>query len=61
VSFELRDRDLSTVDASGNHRIIAGDVKLWVGGGQPVARAGLVAPAKVAGQFTITSSADLPK
>jgi beta-glucosidase len=61
VSFDLHDRDLSTVDASGAHRIVAGDVKLWVGGGQPVARAGLVAPAKVAGQFTISSSADLPK
>ena len=61
VSFELRDRDLSTVDASGTRRVIAGDVKLWIGGGQPFARAGLTAPAKVAGQFTISSSAELPK
>jgi len=34
---------------------------LWIGGGQPVARAGLTAPAKVAGLFTISSSAELPK
>ena len=61
VSFELRDRDLSTVDAAGNRRVVAGDVKLWIGGGQPVARAGLTAPAKVAGLFTIGSSAELPK
>jgi beta-glucosidase len=61
VSFELRDRDLSTVDATGTHRIVAGDVKLWIGGGQPVARAGLPKPAFITTQFTISSSAELPK
>ncbi len=61
VNFELRDRDLSTVNAAGAHRIEAGDVKLWIGGGQPVGRAGLPKPAVIASQFTITDSAELPK
>jgi beta-glucosidase len=61
VSFSLADRALSTVNNAGVHNIAAGEVQLWVGGGQPVARAGLAKPAGVAGQFKITDSAELPR
>ena len=61
VSFELKGRDLATVDASGTTQITAGKVNVWVGGGQPVARTGLPKPAGVAGEFTISDSAILPK
>ena len=61
VSFTLADRALSTVNNAGVHNIAAGDVQLWVGGGQPVARAGLARPAGIAGKFRITDSAELPK
>jgi beta-glucosidase len=60
VQFVLRDRDLDVVDADGRHRIVAGNVEIWVGGGQPVARADLAAAAGAQTHFTITSSATLP-
>jgi beta-glucosidase len=61
LSFELKGRDLATVDATGTHRITAGKVDVWVGGGQPLMRAGLPKPAGAATQFTISDSAELPK
>jgi beta-glucosidase len=64
VSFELRDRDLSTVDDAGAHRIVAGEVKLWIGGGQPASSkvgSGRKPVAGVASSFTISDSAELPK
>jgi beta-glucosidase len=61
VSFELKGRDLATVDANGTTRITAGKVDVWVGGGQPVARAGLPKLSGVGAQFTISDSAELPR
>jgi beta-glucosidase len=60
VQFVLRDRDLDVVDAEGRHRIVAGKVEVWIGGGQPVARAGLTRAAGAQTHFTITNSATLP-
>src|SRR5206468_6104408 len=36
VKFSLRDRDLSIVDADGVRRIVPGEVKVSIGGGQPI-------------------------
>jgi beta-glucosidase len=59
VQFELRDRALSVVDEQGVRRVPAGQVDVWVGGGQPVSRAGLAQAAGVQTQFRVTSSATL--
>jgi beta-glucosidase len=42
VSFQLDDRRLSTVDAKGQRAVVPGTVTLWIGGGQPEQRAGLL-------------------
>lgn len=60
VTFTLRDRELSIVDEAGKRRIVPGAVDVWIGGGQPVSRAGLAQPSGVAAQFNITSGATLP-
>jgi len=60
VTFTLRDRSLSIVDESGVRRIVPGKVAVWVGGGQPVVRAGLPKTSGVETEFTITSKAKLP-
>jgi beta-glucosidase len=60
VSFVLRDRALGIVDESGKHVIAPGDVKVWIGGGQPVATASTPKPAGAETQFTIGSGATLP-
>jgi beta-glucosidase len=60
VKFTLRDRELSVVDAEGVRRIIPGGLKVWVGGGQPVAGPGQSASAGVEASFRITSGATLP-
>jgi beta-glucosidase len=60
VSFTLRVRDLSTVDESGKHRIVAGPVQIWVGGGQPAVRSGVPKSPGTSAQFSITSEATLP-
>jgi len=60
VSFQLRERDLSIVDEAGKHRILPGKVEVWVGGGQPVGRAGLPKAAGVRSEFTIVNPATLP-
>jgi beta-glucosidase len=60
VSFTLRERDLSIVDESGKRRIVSGKVEVWIGGGQPVTRAGLTKTAGASTQFTITTEATLP-
>src|SRR5437016_3802882 len=36
IKFSLRDSDLSIVDADGVRRIVPGEVKVWIGGGQPI-------------------------
>ena len=60
VSFTLRNRQLSTVDPNGTRRITPGKVEVWIGGGEPVSRAGLPKAAGAATQFTITGAATLP-
>jgi beta-glucosidase len=60
VSFTLQPRDLGVVDEAGKHRIVPGQVDVWVGGGQPVSRKGLATPAGVKTQFSITQAAVLP-
>ena len=60
VEFTLHERDLSIVDEGGKHRIIPGQVAVWLGGGQPVSRPGLTQPPGVKAQFAITSTATLP-
>lgn len=42
VTFQLDDRRLSTVDAKGQRAVVPGTLNLWVGGGQPAQRSGLV-------------------
>jgi len=55
VSFPLRDRDLSVVDAGGRRQIAIGRVQAWIGGGQPAAGAD-----GVSAEFRITTAKDLP-
>jgi beta-glucosidase len=44
VSITLRDRELSVVDEEGKRRVNPGRVKIWIGGGQPVAGRAQKAP-----------------
>jgi beta-glucosidase len=60
VAFNLGARDLSVVDESGKHRIVPGQVEVWVGGGQPVSRKGLTPAAGLKTQFAITQATMLP-
>ena len=60
VQFTLSDRALSIVDPTGQRRIVPGQVNVWIGGGQPVSRAGLAQPAGASTQFRLTSAATLP-
>jgi beta-glucosidase len=60
VTFSLRDRDLSVVDADGKRRIMNGTVRAWIGGGQPAVAASKSAAAGVATQFKIASESTLP-
>ena len=58
VAFTLRDRDLSVVDADGKRQIATGQVRAWIGGGQP--SAGTSQVAGVSTEFQITSAKVLP-
>ncbi len=61
VTFELNARRLSTVDENGVRALVPGMVKLWVGGGQPKQRKGLVpAPGLEAG-LIIKRGSSLPR
>jgi beta-glucosidase len=60
VTFALRDRELGLVDDAGRHRILAGKVELWIGGGQPTTRPGLTKASGVSSQFVIRQEAALP-
>ena len=59
VGFRLQGRDLGIVDANGKHKIVAGTVGVFMGGGQPAARAGLAETAGVKAEFTINTEASL--
>lgn len=61
VEITIPNRNLSYVDESGARRISPGTIQVWVGGGQPVGRAGLPKIAGVSGSVKITGSAVLPK
>src|SRR5439155_26155303 len=60
VTFPLHDRELSIVDADGMRRISPGEVKVWIGGGQPVSGPGQSPSVGLETGFHITSSATLP-
>jgi len=59
VTFALSARDLSIVDESGKRHIVPGSVDIWVGGGQPVSRAGLTSAPGLKTKLSITSAATL--
>ena len=60
IKFSLRDSDLSIVDADGVRRIVPGEVKVWIGGGQPIMGPGQGSTAGAETRFQITSGAVLP-
>jgi beta-glucosidase len=53
VRFTLKDRQLSVVDPQGRRRIAPGQVNVWIGGGQPLARSGLAQAPGAATSFRI--------
>jgi len=59
VTFTLRDRDLSVVNADGERQIVTGPVRAWIGGGQPSGATTQVAG--VGTGFEITSAKVLSK
>ncbi|PXA98056.1 glucan 1,4-alpha-glucosidase [Nostoc sp. 3335mG] len=61
VRFTLDDRQLSFVDPQGRRRIAPGQVDIWVGGGQPVARPGLAQAAGAATSVRISGDRLLPR
>ncbi len=61
VKITIPNRNLSYVDESGTRKISPGSIQVWVGGGQPVGRAGLPKTSGIAGSFKITGNATLPK
>jgi hypothetical protein len=48
------------VDDTGVRRVVPGEVGVWVGGGQPHARAGLVEPPGASTSFHVANGAVLP-
>ncbi|HMK31176.1 MAG TPA: glycoside hydrolase family 3 C-terminal domain-containing protein [Terriglobales bacterium] len=60
VTFALDNRLLSIVDEAGKRRIVPGEVQVWMGGGQPLVRAGLPRPSGAKTKFTIVGEAALP-
>ena len=56
VSFALDAQHLSSVDDAGKRALVAGNVALWVGGGQPGQRAGLAPAAGNEANFSIKKS-----
>jgi beta-glucosidase len=61
VTFKLENRQLSLVDKAGKHRVVPGSVRVWIGGGQPVSRAGLPKPAGIQTEVKISGEATLPE
>jgi beta-glucosidase len=61
VPLRISNRDLSTVSPDGTRRIIPGELRLWVGDGQPGARSPLRSAAGIAGSVTMLGEAMLPK
>ncbi|HLZ99962.1 MAG TPA: glycoside hydrolase family 3 C-terminal domain-containing protein [Steroidobacteraceae bacterium] len=61
VPLRISNRDLSTVSPDGTRRIVPGELRLWVGDGQPAARKSLRGAAGIGGSVTIRDEAILPK
>jgi len=61
VHIPIEVRQFSTVDESGNRKLVPGEVHVWVGGGQPVERPGLARPAGVSGKLSIAVEETLPR
>ena len=61
MRIEIPNRNLSVVGPDGTRRIVPGEVQLWVGGGQPINRAGLSSKAGVSGSIKIMGDSVLPK
>jgi beta-glucosidase len=59
VAFKLDAQAMSTVATDGSRSVQPGPVKLWIGGGQPLARAGLAKPAGVEARFEVSGSKGL--
>jgi beta-glucosidase len=60
ITFTLSNRQLSLVNEQGERRILPGPVQVWVGGGQPVGRAGLPKPNGVTTSFAVVGERKLP-
>ena len=61
VRFELDETALSAVDASGRRSVEAGAVTVWIGGGQPASRAGLLPPAGASLEIQVVGRKVLPR
>jgi beta-glucosidase len=61
VPLRISNRDLSTVSSDGTRRISSGELRLWIGDGQPGARPPLRSAAGIAGSVTVQGEAILPK
>jgi beta-glucosidase len=59
VAFKLDAQAMSTVATDGSRSVQPGPVKLWIGGGQPLARTGLAKPAGVEARFEVSGSKGL--
>lgn len=61
VRITVPNRELGVVNEAGERKIVAGEVDVWVGGGQPVSRTGLAKASGVSGSFRITGETILAK
>jgi beta-glucosidase len=61
VHIPIEARQFSVVDDSGARKLVPGEVEVWIGGGQPVERAGLAKPSGVSGKLNIPSVETLPR
>jgi beta-glucosidase len=61
VPLRISNRDLSTVSPDGTRRIIPGELRLWVGDGQPAARPSHRSGSGIGGSVTIHGEAILPR
>jgi beta-glucosidase len=61
VPLRISNRDLSTVGQDGTRRIMPGELRLWIGDGQPGARSPPRSAAGIAGSVIMQGEAVLPK
>jgi beta-glucosidase len=60
VAIQIPNRNLSIVTPDGTRRIVPGELRVWIGDGQPVTRGGLAKAAGIAGSVNIQGSMMLP-